>query len=214
MYQPTHFVQADAEALAALMHAQPLATVVHLDAGGELVADLLPLLWQPDASGLGGRLQGHVARANPLWQQAQDQTVLAVFRGPQCYVSPGWYPSKAESGKVVPTWNYATVQARGTLRAITDADWLHQLLATLTTRHEGSQRAPWRMADAPDDYIAAMQRAVVGIEITVTELSGKWKVSQNRSAADRAGVVSALQQDGSDSAQAMAALVTNSAAQG
>jgi transcriptional regulator len=208
MYQPAHFIQNDTQAIAALLRAQPLATLVHHDAQGGLVADAIPLLWQPDASGAGGTLTGHVARANPLWQQADGAEVLAVFQGPQAYVSPGWYPSKALHGKVVPTWNYATVQAHGHLRAVQDTQWLRALLERLTAQHEASQARPWSVADAPGDYIEAMLRAVVGIEITVTRLDAKWKVSQNRSEIDRQGVMAALTAQGLDEAAAMVAMGT------
>jgi transcriptional regulator len=207
MYQPTHFVQTDAQTIADLLRAHPLATLVHHDPQGGLVADAIPLLWQPDASGTGGVLTGHVARANPLWQQADGTEVLAVFRGPQAYVSPGWYPSKAEHGKVVPTWNYTVVQAHGRLRAVQDAHWLRALLVHLTAQHEATQARPWSVADAPADYIEAMLRTVVGIEITVTRLDAKWKVSQNRAEIDQQGVMAALQAQGSDEAAAMAAMV-------
>ena len=211
MYQPTHFVQTDAQAIAALLRAHPLATLVHHDPQGGLVADAIPMLWQPDASGGGGTLTGHVARANPLWQQADGTEVLAAFQGPQTYVSPGWYPSKAEHGKVVPTWNYAVVQAHGRLRAVQDAHWVRALLERLTAQHEANQARPWSVADAPADYIEAMLRAVVGIEITVTRLDAKWKVSQNRSEADRHGVMAALVAQagaqGGDETAAMAVLV-------
>lgn len=207
MYQPKHFVQTDAQAIATLLQAHPLATLVHHDTQGGLVADAIPLLWQPDASGTGGTLSGHVARANPLWQQADGGEVLAVFQGPQAYVSPGWYPSKAQHGKAVPTWNYCVVQAHGRLRAVQDEAWLRTLLGRLTTQHEATQARPWAMADAPADYIAAMLRAVVGIEVAVKRLDAKWKVSQNREEADRQGVAAALQALGNDQAAAMATLV-------
>ena len=211
MYQPTHFVQTDAQAIAALLRAHPLATLVHHDPQGGLVADAIPMLWQPDASGGGGTLTGHVARANPLWQQADGTEVLAAFQGPQTYVSPGWYPSKAEHGKVVPTWNYAVVQAHGRLRAV---HWVRALLERLTAQHEANQARPWSVADAPADYIEAMLRAVVGIEITVTRLDAKWKVSQNRSEADRQGVMAGLAQQDGNEAAAMAVLVAQGTARG
>jgi transcriptional regulator len=207
MYQPTHFVQTDGQAIANLLRRHSLANLVHHDPQGGLVADAIPLLWQPDASGVGGVLTGHVARANPLWQQAEGAEVLAVFQGPQAYVSPGWYPSKAEHGKVVPTWNYAVVQVHGRLRAVQDAHWLRALLERLTAQHEATQARPWSMADAPADYIEAMLRAVVGIEITVTRLDAKWKVSQNRAEIDRHGVMTALTAQGCGEAAAMAAMV-------
>lgn len=190
MYQPAHFVQADPAALHGLIQAFPLATLVHAAHDG-LTADHLPL--EIDAAA--GVLRGHVARANPLWQRAAGQRVLAVFHGPQGYVSPGWYASKAIHGKVVPTWNYAVVHAHGTLRAVDDAAWLRALVGRLTERHEAAQSLPWQVDDAPADFVAAMLQAIVGFEIAIESLEGKWKLSQNRGQADRAGVVEALGDD-------------------
>ena len=196
MYLPAHFEQHDVGALHGLMHERPLAMLVVETTDGP-TADLIPLMLDDGAR----TLQGHVARANPLWRHADGTRVLAVFGGPEAYVSPNWYASKREHGKVVPTWNYTMVQARGTLRAVHDAPWLRALVGRLTERHEAAQARPWSVADAPDDYVQQMLRAIVGIEITLESLRGKWKVSQNRSAADRAGVVEGL------SDRAMAALV-------
>jgi transcriptional regulator len=191
MYQPAHFVEQDPDTLLALMRAAPLATLIR--GGGGLAADVLPLA----ADRIDGdwRLTGHVARANPLWREADGQPVLALFQGPQAYVSPNWYPGKAAHGKAVPTWNYALVQAHGRLRAIEDPAWLHALVTRQTDHHEGGRPLPWHVADAPDDYIDAMLRAIVGIEIEVTRLEGKFKLSQNQSAQDRTGVVLGLDSD-------------------
>lgn len=207
MYQPAAFVQEDPAQLAGLMRTHPLATLVRHTPEGGLTADLIPLLWEPDATGMRGRLVGHVARANPLWREASGQSILAIFQGPQAYVTPSWYPSKAANGQVVPTWNYAVVQAYGTLSAIDDRDWLLGLVTRLTAEHEGRRAAPWKVSDAPADYIEKMLRAIVGIEIAVTRLEGKWKASQNRSRPDRLGVQAGLLADGSDEARAMALLV-------
>lgn len=190
MYLPKHFEQPDRAALVALMRERPLATLV-LAAPDGPTADLIPLEYTADA-GEHGTLRGHVARANPLWKHAGAQA-LAVFSGPDAYVSPNWYPSKREHGKVVPTWNYAMVQARGTLRAVDDAPWLRALVGRLTDRHEAAQPQPWSVNDVPEDYVQQMLRAIVGIEIELASLVGKWKVSQNRSAADREGVAQGLQ---------------------
>ena len=202
MYLPKHFEQNDAAVLAAAMHAHPLATLIVATSEGP-TADLIPLEFHPEV-GAHGTLRGHVARANPLWRAA-GAAVLAVFHGPQAYVSPNWYPSKREHGKVVPTWNYTMVQARGTLRAIEDAPWVHTLVTQLTDRHESTQAAPWAVSDAPDDYVQQMLRAIVGIEIELRSLVGKWKVSQNRSLSDRQGVAEGL------AAHPMAALVRSPA---
>ena len=197
MYQPAHFVEQDPEALLALMQAAPLATLVR--GGAELAADFLPL--EVARVGDGWRLSGHVARANPLWREADGQPVLVVFQGPQAYVSPSWYPAKAQHHKVVPTWNYTMVQAHGRLRAIDDPAWVHAFVTRLTERHEGDRSMPWHVTDAPADYIDAMQRAIVGIEIAVTRLEGKFKLSQNRSAEDRTGVVLGLEADATEHRQ-------------
>jgi transcriptional regulator len=200
MYQPAHFVEPDAATLLALMQAHPLATLVRGGAG--LAADILPL--EVTRNDAGWRITGHVARANPLWREADGQPVLLLFQGPQAYVSPNWYPSKAQHGKAVPTWNYTMVQAHGTLRAIEDPDWLRAFVSRITERHEGGRQAPWQVADAPPDYLDAMLRAIVGIEIEVTRLEGKFKLSQNRSAGDRTGVVRGLEGDATQQRQSEA----------
>ena len=206
MYLPRHFAQDDPAALQALMRDHPLATLVSTGPDG-LTADHVPLEYDTAT----GALRGHVARANPLWQHADGQPVLAVFRGPEAYVSPSWYPSKAEHHKVVPTWNYAVVHAHGRLSAVDDAPWLHALVSRLTAQHEGGRPTPWTVADAPADYVQQMLRAIVGIEIAVERLVGKWKLGQNRSSADRQGVIDGLTaaanaQPGADTAFTAAAL--------
>jgi transcriptional regulator len=199
VYLPSHFAQTDATALAALMREQPLAALVTLQ-GGEPTADHVPLEFDAERR----LLRGHVARANPLWQAADGQQVLAIFQGAQAYVSPGWYPSKATTHKVVPTWNYAVVHAHGTLRAVHDAPWLRELVGRLTDHHEQSRATPWSVNDAPVDYVQQMLRAIVGIEIAVERLVGKFKLSQNRSAEDRAGVAAGLAAEPAAAARAMA----------
>jgi transcriptional regulator len=191
MYQPAHFVEHDPDTLLALMTAAPLATLIR--GGAELAADVLPL--EVQRSGDGWRVAGHVARANPLWREADGQPVLALFQGPQGYVSPNWYPSKFQHGKAVPTWNYTMVQVHGTLRAVDDPEWLRAFVTRLTQRHEAGRPVPWHVEDAPADYLDATLRAIVGIEIEVTRVEGKFKLSQNRSAEDRTGVVLGLGSD-------------------
>lgn len=203
MYVPRHFSIEDPACLHAFMCAHPLATLVTHGADG-LDANHVPLMVR-GAEGA-ERLVGHVARANPLWEDHADAHVLCVFQGPDHYISPSAYPSKIETGKVVPTWNYAVVHARGILRVIDDRDWLHALVTELTNTHEAGQRAPWQVTDAPADYIERMLGAIVGIEIEVTQLVGKWKVSQNQPAKNRDGVVDALGR-GDEAARAMAGLV-------
>lgn len=202
MYLPAHFEQPDEQAMTALMAAHPLCAIVSHGAQG-LTADHVPLEWDAATR----TLRGHVARANPLWRDAGGAEVLGIFRGPQAYVSPGWYPSKAATHKVVPTWNYAVVHAHGTLHAVDDAPWLHALVTRLTAHHEQPRPAPWAVSDAPADYVQQMLRAIVGIEIRVARLVGKWKTSQNRTPADRAGVAEGLAAEPGDEAARMAALV-------
>jgi transcriptional regulator len=202
MYLPKHFEQNDPAALQALMHEHPLAALVTTAADG-LTADHVPLEYDAASN----TLRGHVARANPLWRHADGQPVLAIFRGLQAYVTPSWYPSKAATHKVVPTWNYAVVHAQGTLRAVDDAPWLHALVTRLTGTHEAGRSAPWAVSDAPDDFVQQMLRAIVGIEIPAVRLVGKWKITQNRSEADRLGVADGLAAENSAEAHAMAPLV-------
>jgi transcriptional regulator len=197
MYLPKHFEQQDPAALQGLMREHPLATVVSWQDGAP-TADHVPLMFDAATQ----TLRGHVARANPLWKLA-GQSVLAVFSGPQAYVTPSWYPSKAETHKVVPTWNYAVVHAHGVLKAVEKAPWLHALVSELTGQHESPRPAPWAVSDAPDDYVQTMLRAIVGIEIPVTRFVGKWKVSQNRSTPDRLGVANGLAADGHDASSAL-----------
>ena len=204
MYEPAHFAQSDPAALARLMHEHPLATVLRQSAEGDLCADLLPLMWVPSPDGIGGVLRGHAARANPLAQATDGTALLVVFQGPQAYITPSWYATKADTGKVVPTWNYAVVQAHGTLRRVEEPAALLALVTELTGVHEGAREHPWAVSDAPDDYIGAMLRAIVGIEITVSRLTGKWKMSQNRNAADRQGVANGLGAEPNVATQAMA----------
>jgi transcriptional regulator len=207
VYLPAHFEETRPEVLHAALRANPLGLLITQGDGGDLSADPVPFVLDTEADGA-CVLRGHVARANPLWRQARgDVDSLVVFQGPQAYVSPGWYATKADTGKVVPTWNYCVVQARGPLRVRDDAAWLHAFVTRLTDRHEAAQARPWAVRDAPDDYIAAMLRAIVGIEIPLKSLVGKWKVSQNRNAADRDGVARGLAALGTDDTTAMAALV-------
>lgn len=200
MYQPAHFRQTDAAAQYALMRAHPLATLITQGASG-ICANPLPfLLVTPPASGDADStvvLRTHLARANPqLADLRAGAECVVVFNGPNAYVSPNWYPSKAENHKAVPTWNYAVVQVRGKPRVYDDATWLRQLLTDLTAEHEKHQPQPWRLDDAPADFLRAMIGAVVGVEIPLTQVDAKFKLSQNRSAADQAGVRAGLQQAG------------------
>ncbi|MDD2811100.1 FMN-binding negative transcriptional regulator [Rhodoferax sp.] len=206
MYLPQHFEETRPEVLHAVMAAHPLASLVTVQNGLPCLDEIPFLLSAGDAGPI--RLQAHVARANPLWQRAANTPVLVVFRGPQAYISPSWYAAKAEHGKVVPTWNYVLVQARGILRVVDDADWLRAQVQALTRSREDSRAAPWQVSDAPADYVAQMLRAIVGIEVTVEALTGKWKVSQNRNEADRTGVALGLRQEPGDQTAEMAEWVS------
>ena len=205
MYQPNHFKQEDRGELEGLMRAHPLAVLVSQGPEG-LTADHVPLEFDANA-GPHGTLRGHLARANPLWRESANRPVLAVFRGPQAYITPSWYPTKAETHKVVPTWNYAVVHAHGPLRVVEDAPWLHDLVSRLTQHHEQNRQAPWAVSDAPADYIQQMLRAIVGIEIPVERLVGKWKVSQNRNEPDRLGVAEGLSHELAEDARAMGTMI-------
>ena len=207
MYLPSHFDEPRLPVLHELMQARPLATLVTL-ANGAIEANHIPLHLSPGGGPL-GTLRGHVARANALWRATDAASaVLAIFQGPDAYVTPSWYPSKAEDGKAVPTWNYAVAHARGVLRVHEDASWLREHLAALTAAHEGARAEPWRLEDAPADYTDKLIGAIVGIEIAITRLTGKWKTSQNQPARNRAGVESGLRAEGGEDALAMAVLVS------
>lgn len=214
MYTPTAFAEDDLQAQHGLIQAYPLGMLIVPSVPS---ADMVPFALYP-AEGEAGRgvLRAHIARANPAWQALAAQgDCLVAFQGPQAYVSPNWYPSKASNHKQVPTWNYAMVQVRGTAHVVHDAAWLRRLLADLTAVHEGALPQPWSMGDAPPDFIDGLLKAIVGIEIPVAAISGKWKVSQNRSAADAAGVAAGLREMeaklGGQDAAAMAALVAERA---
>ncbi len=204
MYIPAHFRQDDLAQLHAQMRENPLAALVsHSNAG--LQASHLPLLLAAE-EGEYGTLYGHFARANPQWQVfAEQPEALAIFSGADAYVSPSGYPSKAEHGKAVPTWNYISVHAHGQLEVFDDPERLRQLLAHMTAAHEGNQPKPWAMDDAPRDYIDSMLRAIVGFALPIQRLQGQWKLSQNRNAADHAGVQQALSASPQAKDQALAA---------
>ncbi|WP_223434117.1 MULTISPECIES: FMN-binding negative transcriptional regulator [unclassified Pseudomonas] len=187
MYNPSGFAIKDLHELQQQILDTRLAVVITHDEQG-LQASHLPLLFSPD-QGPNGTLYGHFARANPHWKALQNGAeALVIFAGADAYISPGFYPSKAEHGKVVPTWNYVAVHAYGTAEVFTDADRLLNLVSTLTDRHEAGRDQPWKVADAPADYIDGMLKAIVGFALPIQRLEGKRKLSQNRSTADIAGV--------------------------
>lgn len=190
MYVPAHFAESRPEVLHGLIRDFPLAALVGLSTDG-LDANLIPFVLDADVPPL-GRLRGHVARANPLWRESDPREVLALFQGPSAYVSPTWYPVKAATGRVVPTWNYMVVQARCRLRVINDPVWIRQQIDDLTRQQESPMPAPWTVDDAPPEFIDGLVAAIIGLELTVTHLIGKWKLSQNQPVANRQGVVDGL----------------------
>jgi len=198
MYLPKHFQVDDPQILAQLIAKYPLATLVgNLD--GHLEINHLPLMLSPD----GKKLHGHIARINPLVKVAaqENQKVTAVFHGPNAYITPAWYPSKQETGKVVPTWNYAVVHAVGELSLINNPDWIRAHVSQMTDIHEPTYAFNWRLDDAPEEYVQMMLKAIIGIEIEVTNIVGKFKLSQNRSPAEYAGVVENLQKSPEENLQ-------------
>ena len=191
MYEPPLHREDDLEKLHALIRARPLGLLVSSGRQG-LVANALPFLIDPAASKF-GTLQVHMARANGQWRDlAEAPEALVVFQGADHYITPSWYATKRETGKVVPTWNYVMVQARGRARIIEDDAWLSRQIEALTRRQEDQRDKPWAVGDAPADFIAMQRKAIVGIEIEIADIRGKWKTSQNRPAADRAGVAAGL----------------------
>ena len=206
MYVPNYHTQPDPNAAQALIATHPLGAWVCTTADG-LVANHLPFIF--DASrGASGTLLGHVSRANPVWRQlAPAQASVVMFQEAHSYITPNWYPSKAEHGKVVPTWNYSVAHAHGVARAVTDAAWLLDLLTRLTAANEADQPVPWRVADAPADFINKLLAAVVGIEIVIDRIECKLKLSQDEALPDRLGTVAGLNAACSDSKSAMAVLV-------
>jgi transcriptional regulator len=205
MYLPAHFEQPDLQVVRQLMREAPMATLVTL-AGGAIEANHLPMLLDGDDDPM--RLRFHVARANPVWRDAEaGSEVLAIFQGPDTYISPSWYATKAEHGKVVPTWNYAVVHAYGRLTVFDDKDWLREFLPRLTAVHEARFDKPWQVADAPSDYVDKMMGAIVGMELAVTRLVAKWKVGQNQPAANQATLLAGLKRSEQPGAQAMADLL-------
>lgn len=206
MYNPSHFQEARLDVLHGLIRQQPLSILVTLTSDG-LVANHIPLYLRLDGTGQ-GTLVGHVARANPIWKDFDEAVpVLAIFQGPHKYITPRAYATKAEHGKVVPTWNYVTVHARGPLQVQQDPAWIRGQLMDLVTQQEAPAPTPWAVDDAPREYTETMIRALVGISIPIVDLSGKWKVSQNQPAMNQASLLQALRAEGQSDADAMAGLI-------
>ncbi len=208
MYVPAHFKEDRIDVLHAMMRETAIGTLVTTGDGG-FEASHVPMLIDP-GPGRFGTLRGHVARANPQWRGGAAGKVpvtaapaLAIFLGPNAYITPSWYAAKRETGKVVPTWNYLAVQAQGPVTFFEDRERLRDIVTRLTLRHEGSRAEPWAVSDAPADYIEAMLKAIIGFELPIARLDGKWKLGQNRSAADFAGMREGLQAEGEALAAAM-----------
>lgn len=206
MYIPSQFEQPDIQVMHELIRARPLATLITLGSNG-INANHIPfhLSRTPEPFGV---LRGHVARSNPIWSDLEsDIEVLAIFHGPDAYISPSWYATKQETGKVVPTWNYTVVHAYGSLHIIDDASWVRTQLEALTNHNEAVFPEPWAVSDAPEDFTENLIEAVVGIEMVITRLSGKWKVSQNQPPENQSSVIQGLSASGQSEAVTMAALV-------
>jgi len=194
MYIPEHFAETRPDVLHALMRAHPLGTLVTHTAEGGLDANHIPFELAAD-EGAHGVLRAHVARNNPVWREvANGSPVMVVFRGPEAYISPSWYPSKHEAHKQVPTWNYEVVHAHGRLQVMDDERFVRGLVACLTREHEAGEPLPWKMGDAPQDFIAYLLTLIVGIEVPIDRLEGKRKLSQNREARDIQGAADALRE--------------------
>lgn len=205
MHIAKKFQQHDNEKLESLMNEYPFATLMTHSAEG-MEANHVPML----LTEVNGQkvLQAHIAKANPLWKIIEaNASVLVVFNGPNCYISPNHYPTKKETGKAVPTWNYVVVHVKGDITFIHDECWLRTLIDNLTAKHEATQSTPWSTADAPTGYIDKMFTAIIGIEINITEITGQWKVSQNHPDVNRQGVVDGLLNDTQSDAQKISELV-------
>lgn len=208
MYIPEKFKEERVDVLHQVMRSHPFASLIVTTEDGTILANHIPLETVDSPAPWGG-LRGHIARANPLWRKyRQGSEAVAIFQGPQSYISPNYYATKKESGEVVPTWNYAVVHARGTLQFTHDADWLLGMVSRLTEAHEKPQPQPWAVTDAPDEYVRTQLKLIVGVEFTITSLIGKWKLSQNRVLADRQGVKDALSAAGDDNSTEMAGMLS------
>ncbi|MEX0344661.1 MAG: FMN-binding negative transcriptional regulator [Rhizobiaceae bacterium] len=189
MYQPPHFREERLDVLHALIRSHPLGLLISTSDDGP-VADPLPFLVDP-GDGPNGTLRAHLSKANPHWRAIEanpDMPVLVVFQGPQAYVTPSWYETKRQTGKVVPTWNYAIVQIRGNAEIVHDTDWLARQINNLTDTHEAARKDAWMVSDAPEKFVRAQIKGIVGLRIPIDHIEGKWKMSQNRPVEDRSGV--------------------------
>ena len=206
MYIPSHFREERMDIIHGLVRGHSLATLVTMSSAG-VTANHIPMLLDPEPAPI-GTLRGHVARANPIWRETDASVAsLAIFSGPEAYISPSWYATKSPTGKVVPTWNYAVVHAYGRLDFFHDAERLRELVRALTDVNESEFEHPWSIDDAPAEYIDNMLRSIVGIEMRIERFEAKWKMSQNRTSIDQGTVVAALEGIGSESAAEMAAII-------
>lgn len=206
MYLPKHFEEREPGRLRSFIQRHPLGALVTATGSG-LDANHIPFVFA-DTGSNAGTLHGHIARANPLWREVVgDAPALVIFQGADSFISPSWYPSRRENASAVPTWNYAVVHAHGVLRCVDDPAWVRSHVEALTREHEGKRDLPWAVTDAPADFVERMVAAIVGIEISITRLVGKLKLSQNRSIADRVAVVDALEREATPSGTAIAALM-------
>ncbi|WP_260703724.1 FMN-binding negative transcriptional regulator [Edaphobacter flagellatus] len=206
MYIPKFNEETRVPVLDQLMRSHPLATLVTMGASGLFATHLPMVLHRVDDTH--ATLRGHLSRANAQWREFRpDVQALAIFSGPEHYITPNWYPEKAKTGKVVPTWNYAVVHAYGSLRIIEDPTWLLEHLNMLTNTHEASSPTPWKISDAPEGYVETIAKGIVGIELAIERLEGKWKVSQNQNEQTRASVARGLEALGDEASLAMRDLV-------
>ena len=206
MFKPPIFVEEREEIIHDLIHSNSFGTLISI-VDGEIAADHLPLLFKPQLCEK-GVLQAHISKGNPLWKKHQaGQEVMVIFQGPHHYISPSWYASKAEHAKVVPTWNYAVVHVHGTLKIIENHDWLLNHINQQTDKNEQHYETPWKVSDAPEDYIESQLKGIVGIEIEITRFDGKWKMSQNKNKADKEGIVKGLYDEDNENAKKMSKMI-------
>ncbi|TXM07436.1 FMN-binding negative transcriptional regulator [Vibrio parahaemolyticus] len=205
MYIPAKFKQKNIEELVAIMQQYPFATLVANSSDGIEVTHLPVLLEQSDGELV---LKAHVAKANKIWEKVEsDSDIIVIFNGPNCYISPNYYPTKAENGKAVPTWNYVVVHAKGKVSYSHNSEWIYSVIDKLTTEHESTLDNPWSVADAPEGFIDKMLPAIVGLEIKISSITGKWKLSQNQPEVNKQGVIRGLDALGDDTSTTMAAMV-------
>jgi transcriptional regulator len=208
MYMPPAFAETRLPVLHEAIRHSRLTSLVTLNETG-LEASQVPVLVDP-TEGEFGTIYGHLARANPQWRGVQPTVpALAIATGPDAYISPSWYATKQQTGKVVPTWNYVVVHAYGGIEFIEEAEGLLAIVTRLTNHHEGKRAEPWSVSDAPGDFIQAQLKGIVGFKLAITRIEGKWKLSQNRSAEDRSGVIAGLQDGGGPAERAIAGLMTS-----